>query len=115
VLTDPWDPPASIPAHSLGQLTALSFLADGLMVTAAQFCQALEQLKALRHLQLSRLQLTTTAAHMLAQAMGELPHLAHLQLSGGAAPTPAQDLYALLNGEGHVRLCSCPRAAHRFC
>jgi hypothetical protein len=108
VLADPWDPPAAIPVQWLGALTHLSLLADGMVVgrLAAQLCQALGKLQQLRHLQLSRLQLSTPAAQMLAQAFGDLPHLSHVQLSGGAAPVQGHDLHELLNGE-RVRRVLC--------
>jgi hypothetical protein len=85
----------------LQHLTYLSFLAEGLLVTAlaSQFCEALVKLKQLEELQLSRLQLSPPGAQMLAQALTELPSLRKLVLTGGAAPTHMPELYVLLNGE----------------
>lgn len=100
VLADPWNPPVSIPSDSLQHLTHLSFLADGLLVThlASQFCEALVKLKQLQKLHLSRLQLSASAAQMLAQALTELPCLTKLVLTGGATPMHMSELYVLLNG-----------------
>lgn len=104
VLADPWNPPVSIPTQFLQDLTYLGFLADGLLVThlASQFCEALVRLKQLRELQLSRLQLSASAAQMLAQALTELPHLNRVVLSGGATPMHMAELYVLLNGEDRL-------------
>ena len=91
----------SLPTQALQELTYLSFLAEGLLMThlASQFCEALVKLKHLQELQLSRLQVSSSAAQMLAQALTELPSLNKLVLSGGAAPMHAPDLYVLLNSE----------------
>lgn len=100
VLADPWQPTVTLPTQALGQLTYLSFLAEGLLMTnlASQFCEALVKLKHLEELQLSRLQVSSSAAQMLAQALTELPCLSKLVLTGGAAPMHAPELYVLLNG-----------------
>jgi hypothetical protein len=65
---------------------------------ASQFCEALVKLKQLEELQLSRLQVSSSAAQMLAHALTELPCLNKLVLTGGAAPMHAPELYVLLNG-----------------
>lgn len=110
MLADPWQPTRSLPTQALQELTYLSFLAEGLLMThlASQFCEALVKLKHLQELQLSRLQVSSSAAQMLAQALTELPSLNKLVLTGGAAPMHAPDLYVLLNGE--LSCCSLPAA-----
>lgn len=104
-LADPWQPTVSLPTQALQQLTYLSFLAEGLLMTnlASQFCEALVKLKQLEELQLSRLQVSSSAAQMLAHALTELPFLNKLVLTGGAAPMHAPELYVLLNGNS---ICS---------
>lgn len=104
-LADPWQPTVSLPTQALQQLTYLSFLAEGLLMTnlASQFCEALVKLKQLEELQLSRLQVSSSAAQMLAHALTELPFLNKLVLTGGAAPMHAPELYVLLNGRS---ICS---------
>lgn len=96
------------------QLTHFSFLAEGLREPpiAAQFCQALRQLRQLQVLHLNRLQLSTHTAQQLGQVISELSHLRSLVLSGGAAAISSAELYVLLNGEHHRDECHLVCSVH---